>query len=77
MEMEHNIYDILAQRMKGRKMSWSISGANNLAKILAKKASKRIYNVINEVCSGVISEDKQEILTEMIILTSSEFAISA
>jgi hypothetical protein len=56
--MEHNICDILAQRMKGRKMSWSIRGANNLAKILAEKASKRIYDVINEVCYGVISEDK-------------------
>src|SRR3712207_8589477 len=56
--MEHNICDILAQRMKGRKMSWSIGGANNLAKILAEKASKRIYTVINEVCSGIISEDK-------------------
>ena len=40
--MEHNICDILAQRMKRRKMSWSIRGANNLAKILAEKASKRM-----------------------------------
>jgi len=70
--MEHNICDILAQRMKGRKMSWSISGANNLAKILAKKASKRIYNVINEVCSGTISEDKLETITEMITLTAAD-----
>lgn len=30
--MEHNICDVLAKRMKGRKMSWSISGADNLAK---------------------------------------------
>lgn len=35
--MEHNVCDILAQRMKGRKMSWSISGANNFAKILARE----------------------------------------
>ncbi|MGO5067433.1 MULTISPECIES: UPF0236 family transposase-like protein, partial [unclassified Clostridium] len=70
--MEHNICDILAQRMKGRKMSWSISGANNLAKILAEKASKRIYNVINEVCSGTISEDKLETITEMITLTAAD-----
>lgn len=70
--MEHNVCDILAQRMKGRKMSWSISGANNLAKILAEKASKRIYNVIDEVCSGIISEDKLEIITEMITLTAAD-----
>ena len=25
--MEHNIWDVLAHRMKGRKMSWSINGA--------------------------------------------------
>lgn len=70
--MEHNICDILAQRMKGRKMSWSISGANNLAKILAEKANKRIYKVINEVCSGIISEDKLEKVTEMITLTAAD-----
>jgi len=70
--MEHNICDILAQRMKGRKMSWSIKGANNLAKILAEKASKRIYKVIDEVCSGVISGDKLETITEMITLTTAD-----
>ncbi|WP_396276491.1 ISLre2 family transposase [Haloimpatiens lingqiaonensis] len=70
--MEHNICDVLAQRMKGRKMSWSIKGANNLAKILAEKASKRIYNVINEVCSGVVSDDKLETITEMITLTAAD-----
>lgn len=70
--MEHNICDVLAQRMKGRKMSWSIKGANNLAKILAEKASKRIYNVIDEVCSGVIPEDKLETITEMIPLTAAD-----
>ena len=70
--MEHNICDVLAQRMKGRKMSWSIKGASNLAKILAEKASKRIYNIIDEVCSGVIPEDKLETITEMIPLTAAD-----
>ncbi|WP_242971931.1 ISLre2 family transposase [Haloimpatiens massiliensis] len=70
--MEHNICDVLAQRMKGRKMSWSIRGANNLAKILAEKASKRIYNVVNEMCSSVISDDELEKITEMITLTAAD-----
>jgi len=70
--MEHNICDVLAQRMKGRKMSWSITGANNLAKILAEKASKRIYNLINEVCSGIVTNEKLETITEMITLTASD-----
>ncbi|EJE7233945.1 hypothetical protein [Clostridium sporogenes] len=58
--------------MKGRKIGWSISDANNLVKILAEKASKRIYNVINEVCSGIVSEDKLEAITEMIMLTAAD-----
>ncbi|MBU3209042.1 hypothetical protein [Clostridium algidicarnis] len=40
--MEHNICDVLAHRMKGRKMSWSINGADNLSKILAEKFSNRL-----------------------------------
>jgi hypothetical protein len=70
--MEHNICDILARRMKGRKMSWSIKGANNLAKILAEKASKRIYQTIDEICSGFISDDKLEKITEVITLTAAD-----
>ena len=70
--MEHNICDVIAQRMKDRKMSWSIKGAGNLAKILAEKASKRIYNIIDEVCSGVIPEDKLGTITEMITLTAAD-----
>lgn len=53
--MEHNICDILAQRMKGRKMSWSVSGAQNLAKILAEKASHRIYDILDEISGSVIT----------------------
>jgi hypothetical protein len=70
--MEHNICDILAQRMKGRKMSWSISGANNLAKILAEKANKRIYNLIDNICNDVIPKDKLETITEILTLTAAD-----
>lgn len=70
--MEHNICDILAQRMKGRKMSWSINGANNLAKILAEKASKRIYNLIDNICNDVIPENKLETITEILKLTAAD-----
>lgn len=70
--MEHNICDILAQRMKGRKMNWSIKDVNNLAKILAGKTSKRISNVIDQVCSGIVLEDKLETITEMITLTAAD-----
>lgn len=70
--MEHNICDILAQRMKGRKMSWSISGANNLAKILAEKASKRIYNLIDNIYNDIIAKDKLETITEILTLTVAD-----
>ncbi len=37
--MEHNICDILAQRMKNNKTSWSIDGAENMARILCQKVN--------------------------------------
>ncbi len=37
-------------------MSWSKAGANNLAKILALKASGKLYNKINSLLSGELSE---------------------
>jgi len=70
--MEHNVCDILAQRMKHRKMSWSIKGANNLSKILAEKASRRIYPLISELCSDVISTEKLEKIVETITLSASQ-----
>lgn len=54
--MEHNICDILYLRMKNRKMSWSKAGANNLAKILALKASGKLHDKINSLLSGELSE---------------------
>lgn len=40
--MEHNICNILAQRMKGNKTSWTKTGASNLAKIITEKVSKEL-----------------------------------
>ena len=64
--MEHNICDVLAQRMKGRKMSWSIKGANNLSKILAEKFSGTLYKTINKLLYGVIPDDKFEEIVEAV-----------
>jgi hypothetical protein len=64
--MEHNICDILAQRMKGRKMSWSIKGANNLSKILAEKFSGTLYTTINKLLYGIIPDDKFEEIVEAV-----------
>ena len=43
--MENHIWSIIAKRMKHNHTCWSISGANNLAKILAKKCAGRIDDV--------------------------------
>jgi len=49
--MEHNVCDVIYIRMKGRKMSWSIKGGTNLSKILALKASGKLYKAIRDLLS--------------------------
>lgn len=70
--MEHNICDILAQRMKGRKMSWSISGGQNLAKILATKFSNQLYDVLDEVMSNVITDEQLSEILEVNTLSAAK-----
>lgn len=70
--MEHNICDILAQRMKGRKMSWSIKGANNLSKILAEKFSGSLYTTINKLLYGIIPDEKFEEIAEAVKKVSNK-----
>lgn len=55
--MEHNICDVLAQRMKGRKMSWSINGADNLSKILSEKFSNRLFETIDKIYKNIIPSE--------------------
>lgn len=74
--MEHNICDVLAQRMKGRKMSWSIKGANNLSnnlsKILAEKFSGSLYTTIDRLLYGVIPDQKFEEIVDVIKKVASK-----
>lgn len=60
--MEHNICDVISQRMKHRKGSWSIAGGGNMAKILACKASKRLKEVLNRVTSACVSPKLVEVI---------------
>lgn len=64
--MEHNIFDVLGYRMKGHKMSWSIKGANNLSKILATKASGKLYETINNLVAWKLPEKAITEFTEII-----------
>jgi len=56
--MEHHICDIIAQRMKHRKASWSIEGASNLGKLLAAKASRRLNEVVEKFSKIILPEEK-------------------
>jgi hypothetical protein len=64
--MEHNIFDVLGYIMKGQKMSWSIKGAHNLLKILATKASGKLYETISELIAWRIPDRFVEVFTEEI-----------
>lgn len=70
--MEHNICDVLAQRMKGRKMSWSISGAESMAKIESEKFSNRLYKSLDELFSNIITKEKFDKVQEIVILSAAE-----
>lgn len=59
--MEHNVFDVLGYRMKKQKMSWSIKGANNLAKILATKASNKLYDKIGSLLTSTLPEKAVEV----------------
>jgi Uncharacterised protein family (UPF0236). len=61
--MESQIQNTLSRRMKGGKMSWSIKGADHLAKILAEKASKRLYETVEKIYNNFIP---QAVLSETI-----------
>lgn len=54
--MEHQICDIIAQRMKNTKSSWSKSGAEKLSKILTLKATKGLYERISGISTIILPE---------------------
>ncbi len=39
--MEHNVCDILSQRMSNNKTSWSVNGAENMARILCQRVNNK------------------------------------
>lgn len=70
--MEHNVCDIVALRMKGRKMSWSVKGASYLAKLLAARASGTLYARLDELLDGTVSEKIYEEIIEVIQLSAAK-----
>ena len=64
--MEHHICDIIAQRMKNRKASWSKSGAEKLSKILTLKASKELFEKLSEISTTILPETYTEEIQEIL-----------
>jgi len=47
--MESNIFSLIGFRMKGRRMSWSIDGGNHLAKLLTRKVTGKLGEVLEDI----------------------------
>ncbi|NLJ41647.1 MAG: hypothetical protein GX352_08580 [Clostridiales bacterium] len=62
--MEGSACDIITLRMKNRKMSWSEEGGSNLARLLTARVSGTLYEELNAVFNGVVSDD---MLDEMVV----------
>lgn len=56
--MENHIWSIVAGRMKHGHRTWSKRGANNLAKLLAKKCEGRLYEVTEPLNKCLFELDK-------------------
>lgn len=64
--MENHVWSIIAKRMKHNHTSWSIQGGNHLAKILAKKCSGKLHEVIERVKRELFEEEKIEEIIEIL-----------
>ena len=71
--MESSVCDVIKLRMKGRKMSWTKSGANALGKLLALRASGKLYDELDTLFNSRLSYDKlEEIVEEVVQLSAAE-----
>lgn len=68
--MENHVWSVIAKRMKHGHRSWSKSGGNHLAKILAKKCSGKLYEVTERLKRPVFEEEKVEELYGEILMSA-------
>ena len=70
--MESHVWSIIARRMKHNHTSWSIRGGENLAKILAKKCSGKLYEVTERLRLPIFEEETvEEIKNDMLSAATS------
>ncbi len=54
---------VITMRMKHRRMRWSVSGANNLAKVLYRRENKELINTIERYTDGlIITMQKRQVI---------------
>jgi hypothetical protein len=58
--MESNVFTIIGNRMKGRRRSWSINGANHLAALLCLKHTGQMGRILPSIIRGVLGERYEE-----------------
>lgn len=64
--LENHNCTVITLRMKHRRASWSIQGANNMAKILVRKENKTLYKTIERYMDAIITSDKCEEIIEIL-----------
>lgn len=70
--MENHVYSMVAQRMKHQHRSWKKKSATNLAKILAKKAEGRLYEVTKpQILKGFDPEQLERMKRECLSAAKS------
>ena len=71
--MESSVCDVIKLRMKCRKMSWTKIGANAIGKLLALRASGKLYDALDTLFNSTLTHDKlDEIVEELIQLSAAE-----
>lgn len=69
--MEGSVCDVIALRMKNRKMSWSKEGASNLARLLSLRASGSLYKELESIFDDKLSDEILEELVELVQLSAA------
>lgn len=69
---ENHNYTIITSRMKHRRMSWSVSGANNMARILAERENDNLCEIISAVYSKEDDMSAAISYTNPTILTAAQ-----
>jgi len=63
--MESNIFSVIGNRMKGRRRNWSVSGGNNMARLLCLKEMKKLNEAAKQFAGSVSEKYAEEVITDL------------